>query len=43
MAKKTRPVSWIGAVLKEFGAFPEEARTVCLAALTIAAEGEILR
>ena len=36
---KTRPVSWIKAALKEFQAFPEGAQSVCLAALTIAAEG----
>jgi phage-related protein len=39
MTRKTRPISWIKAALKEFGAFPEGARTICLAALTIAAEG----
>jgi phage-related protein len=39
MTRKTRPISWIKAALKEFGAFPEGARSVCLAALTIAAEG----
>jgi phage-related protein len=38
-ARKTRPVSWLKAGLNEFGKFPEGARTVCLAALTIAAEG----
>src|SRR6266545_2317929 len=37
--RKTRPVSWIRAALKEFETFPEGARTICLAALTIAAEG----
>ena len=37
--RKTGPVSWIKAALKEFEAFPEGARTICLAALTIAAEG----
>ena len=37
--RKTRPVSWITAALKEFEAFPEGAKAVCLAALTIAAEG----
>jgi phage-related protein len=37
--RKTRPVSWIKAALKEFEAFPEGARTICLGALTIAAEG----
>jgi phage-related protein len=38
-ARKTRPVSWIKAALKEFQDFPEGARSICLAALTIAAEG----
>ena len=37
--RKTRPVSWIKAALKDFEAFPEGAKSVCLAALTIAAEG----
>jgi phage-related protein len=37
--RKTRPVSWIRAALKEFETFPEDARSICLAALTIAAEG----
>ncbi len=39
IARKTRPVSWIRAALKEFETFPEGARSICLAALTIAAEG----
>lgn len=39
MARTTRPISWIKAALREFEEFPEEARAVCLAALTIAAEG----
>ncbi len=39
MTPKTRPVSWIRAALKEFETFPEGARSICLAALTIAAEG----
>lgn len=39
MTKKTRPISWIRVALKEFETFPEEARSICLAALTIAAEG----
>jgi phage-related protein len=39
MTRKTRPVSWISAALKEFEAFPQGAKTICLAALTIAAEG----
>ncbi|HEY3455163.1 MAG TPA: type II toxin-antitoxin system RelE/ParE family toxin [Bryobacteraceae bacterium] len=37
--RKSRPVSWIKAALNEFEKFPEGARTICLAALTIAAEG----
>jgi phage-related protein len=37
--RKTRPVSWIKAALKDFEKFPEGAGTVCLAALMIAAEG----
>jgi len=39
MTQKTRPISWIRAALKEFETFPERARSICLAALTIAAEG----
>jgi phage-related protein len=39
MTPKTRPVSWLRSALKEFEAFPEGARSICLAALTIAAEG----
>lgn len=39
MTQKTRPISWIRAALKEFETFPEGARSICLAALTIAAEG----
>ena len=39
MTRKTRPISWIRAALKEFEPFPEQARSICLAALTIAAEG----
>jgi phage-related protein len=39
MTRTTRPVSWIRAALKEFETFPEGARSVCLTALTIAAEG----
>lgn len=36
---RTRPVSWVRAALKDFETFPEGARLICLAALTIAAEG----
>src|SRR5271166_5285051 len=39
MTRKTRPISWIRAALKEFETFPEGARSICLTALTIAAEG----
>jgi phage-related protein len=39
MNLKTRPVSWIRSALREFERFPEGARSICLAALTIAAEG----
>jgi phage-related protein len=39
VTRQTRPISWIKAALKEFETFPEGARSVCLAALTIAAEG----
>lgn len=39
MTLRTRPVSWIRAALKDFEAFPEGARAICLTALTIAAEG----
>ncbi len=37
--RKTRPISWIAAALKDFRGFPGEAQSICLAALTIAAEG----
>jgi len=39
MTRRTRPVSWIKAALKAFAAFPAEAQSICLTALTIAAEG----
>jgi len=39
MSPRTRPVSWVKAALKEFETFPEGARSICLGALTIAAEG----
>lgn len=38
MTRQTRPISWIRAARKEFEKFPVEAQTICLAALTIAAE-----
>lgn len=39
MIRTTRPVSWIKGALKAFKDFPEGAQSICLAALTIAAEG----
>lgn len=39
MRKTTRPISWVAAALKEFESFPEGAKTICLTALTIAADG----
>lgn len=39
MTLKTRPVSWIRGALKDFEKFPQGARSICLSALTIAAEG----
>ena len=39
MTPRTRPVSWIRAAQREFEAFPEGARSICLTALTVAAEG----
>jgi phage-related protein len=39
MTRKTRPISWIRAALKEFETFPDGAQSICLTALTISAEG----
>lgn len=39
MTLKTRPISWIRAVRKDFERFPTEAQSICLMALTVAAEG----
>jgi phage-related protein len=39
VTRPSRPVSWINAARKAFASFPEGAQTICLAALTIAAEG----
>lgn len=39
MTRTTRPVSWIAAARKAFATFPEVAQSICLSALTIAAEG----
>ena len=39
MTRTTRPISWIKAARREFETFPEGAQSICLNALTIAAEG----
>lgn len=39
MTKITRPISWIAAARKDFGKFPAGAQSICLNALTIAADG----
>lgn len=39
MTRTTRPISWVAAARKEFESFPEGAKTICLTALTIAADG----
>lgn len=39
LVPKARPISWVKAALKEFEKFPEEAKSICLTALTIAAGG----
>ena len=39
VTRTTRPISWVSAAHKEFDTFPEGAQSICLAALTIAAEG----
>jgi phage-related protein len=39
VTRTTRPISWISAARKEFDGFPQGAQTICLTALTIAAEG----
>ena len=39
MTRRTRPVSWIWAAIKAFERFPHGVRSICLTALTIAAEG----
>lgn len=40
VTRKTRSISWIRAALKEFETFPEGAGSICLTALTVAAEGD---
>ena len=37
--RKTRPVSWLKAALRDFEDFPAGAQNICLVALTVAAEG----
>lgn len=39
MTRPTRPISWIQAAFREFSTFPKEAQSICLTALTIAADG----
>jgi phage-related protein len=39
MTRPTRPISWINAARKVFASFPEGAQAICLATLTIAADG----
>jgi phage-related protein len=39
MTRTTRPISWIKAAQTDFLEFPAGVQTICLAALTIAAEG----
>jgi hypothetical protein len=39
MVVLTRRVSWFKAALRTFEAFPDGARSICLDALTVAAEG----
>jgi phage-related protein len=37
--RKTRPISWIKASLRDFETFPADAQSILLTALTIAADG----
>lgn len=39
MTRTTRPISWVSAARRAFEEFPEAVQALCLAALTIAAEG----
>lgn len=39
MTRQTRPISWINAARRDFEKFPVGAQTICLTALTLAAEG----
>jgi phage-related protein len=38
VTRSTRPISWINSALKAFLSFPEGVQSICLAALTIAAD-----
>jgi phage-related protein len=37
--ESNRPINWISAAWKDFGSFMQAAQSICLATLTIAAEG----
>jgi phage-related protein len=39
LTRTTRAISWIKSARKDFEKFPVEAQSICLAALTIAADG----
>ena len=39
VVRTTRPISWLSSARKDFEKFPIDAQEVCLAALTMAAEG----
>jgi phage-related protein len=39
MRQQTRPISWIKAARRDFEKFPAEAQSICLTAVTVAAEG----
>jgi len=39
VVRESRPISWIKSARKDFEKFPEDAQSICLTALTIAAEG----
>jgi phage-related protein len=39
LTRTTRAISWIKSARKDFEKFPGEAQSICLAALTIAADG----
>jgi len=39
LTRPTRSTSWVAAARKTFAGFPDGAQSICLAALTVAAEG----